>query len=653
MSTDLPDVLEEHTAGRYWGVAPESLLLYNNATVTQADPAWEALRRYYDLTVYVTNHAVDWETYVGALETIVDGWFDSQIRLLAQHATSASAQQFILGAAYEAEGGVMRILRMAQEYDDEKREETPVLLARRDVQSIAEDRHIKLLRSFNALRATTDGYEIGSAVVRKLQGSRELSEAEACWAILARICETHGLTESDTVIPQLLRGFDIDPPENEPISVHGSLPVYAGDDRVATFVEKLFSDEAVEVFANIERERTERADRLGKATGFRQAETPIETPKWPLNDRAAAVCAVASRHQLPVTVDWLLNDEASSDKFELHRMLIDAGFEVSLEEDLLVFEKPYSGPTAPDALDAYENYIETERARERSIAAAAHQLARCLDTSWADQRTGLLASSIDRLEDVTTAPIEFVFSMFDPVFHADEYETEEYIGDSPHLADEVDRIREWRSNQPHDAVTFADAVREVCARPLEDESVAPKLRVMSPWLNFTIKEYTALFQRLLENDIEIQLLFRLPSPDDWNKLKQNFLTRIGDTHGNLTLRTYTRYKKFKDHTQLRKHKRNENDDEGDSSVSETGIHAKLFIAGDPESGAVLAGSANLLENSFYYNPEAGLHTRHPEVVQTAIRYFDLIWDVAEPDEIDESVFTGKTNFEFYPKVYRP
>jgi len=260
---------------------------------------------------------------------------------------------------------------------------------------------------------------------------------------------------------------------------------------------------------------------------------------------------------------------------------------------------------------------------------------------------------MDQLDQVTTAPIEFVFSMFDPIHHADEYEIEEYVGDSSHLADEVDRIREWRTNQPHDAVTFSEAIRKVCARPVEDESVSPCLRVMTPWFNSTVKEYTALFHRLLENGVQIQLLFRLPTPNKWNELKQEFLTRIGGAQGNLELRSYTRYKKFKDHTQLRKHKRDEYDDEGDSYVSETGIHAKLFIAGDSENGEVLAGSANLMENSFYYNPEAGLHTRHPEVIQTATDYFKLIWDLAEPDKIDESVYTGKTNFEFYPKVYRP
>lgn len=653
MPTELPDSLENHTAGRYWGISPESLLLYTNATVTESDEAWAALRRYYDLTVYVTNHAVDWEIYTDALETIVDMWFDSQIRLLAQHATPGTAQQFVLGAAYEAEGGVMRLLRTAQEYDDDSEDGGAVLLARRDVHSIANEQSINLLRSLGAIRATMEGYEVDRSVVRTLHGSRGLTAAQACWAILARICETHGLTDHDAIVSPLLEAFEVEPPDSTPTTVQGSLPVYAGDDRVATFVDELFSEETTAVLADIERSWTNRADRLSTTTGLRQAETPTETPDWPVSDRVSAVCAVASQHRLPVLVDWLLEDDANQDKFELHRTLQDAGFEVSLDEDLLVFDAPYSGPTAPDAVSAYENYVRPQRDRANVVATAARQLSGRLDGSWADQRAGLLAATMDRLDDVTTAPIEFVFSMFDPKHHADEYEIEEYVGDSPHLEDEVDRIREWRSNQPHDAVTFAEAVREVCARPLEDDSVAPRLRVMSPWLNFTIKEYTALFQRLLENDIEVQLLFRLPDPGDWNDLKQNFLTRIGDTHGNLTLRTYTRYKKFKDHTQLRKHKRGEFDDEGDMFVSETGIHAKLFIAGAPENGAALAGSANLMENSFYYNPEAGLHTRHPEVIQTAVDYFDLIWEVAEPDEIDESVFTGKTNFEFYPKVYRP
>jgi len=381
MLTDLPDALEDHTAGRYWGVSPESLLLYNNTTVTEADAAWEALRRYYDLTVYVTNHAVEWEVYTETLETIVEEWFDPSTRLLAQHTTAATAQQFVLGAAYEAEGGVMRILRTAQEYDNEE-DTGAILLARRDVQSIADEQEINLLRSLGVLRATMDGYEINQAVVGTLHGSRGLNEAEACWAILARMCQAHGLTDHDLIIPPLLKAFDIDLPDSPPTTVRGSLPIYAGDDRIGAFVNELFADEAAAVLAEVEQKWTDRVGRLQETIGLRQAETPCETPNWPVSDRTAVVCAMASQHELPVAVDWLLTNESAKDKFELHRDLRDAGFNVSLNEGLLVFKSPYSGPTAPEAVDAYESYIKSEIDRANSIATAAHQLSGRLEGSW-------------------------------------------------------------------------------------------------------------------------------------------------------------------------------------------------------------------------------------------------------------------------------
>jgi hypothetical protein len=653
MTINLPDELLSHSVRRYWGIAPESILLYNNAAITGSDEAWADLRRYYDLTIYVTNHAVDWQTYTTALESIVEQWFPPTTKRLAQHATAMTADQFVLGAAYESEGGVLRLLRTAQEYDEDAQVETPVILPRRDAQSIATQQDINLLRSFGVLRATMDGLQFNKELLRTLHGSRELTVPEACWAILARLYEAHGFSDVDSVIPQLLESFGITSPENTPTNIWGSFPVYIADDRVSEFVDELFAKESREVFTDLAYTYNSRAERLCQTTGLSQGKEPTEDIDWPITDRAAAVCAVASQHARPVAIEWLVNAEPDSDKFRLHRRLADAGFNVSLQEELLEFKQPYAGPTDPDSVSEYENYVKTEQTRANKIATTARHLSGIIDGAWVDQRKDLLSTSVSRVDEITTAPIEFIFSMFDPTYHADKYEIEEYVGESPHLADEVKEINKWRTNQPHDAVTFTDKVREICAQPLEEESIPPRLRVMSPWLNFTIKEYTALFQRLLANDIHIQLLIRLPDPKDWSKLKQNFLTRIGDTHGNLEIRTYTRYKKFKDHTQLRKHKRGELDDDGDASVSETGIHAKLFITGDADNGAVLAGSANLMENSFYYNPEAGIHTRHPEVIQTAIDYFDLIWEVAEPDAIDESVFTGKTNFQFYPKVYRP
>jgi hypothetical protein len=652
MTTELPEAFTRYASGRYWGTTPESLLLYNSAAVTDDQRAWDALRRYYDLTVFVTNHRVDWETYVDGIGTVVDGWFDTTTSYLAQYATPETAQQFVLGAAYEAEGGVMRLLRLAQEEAADSNGEEPIVLSRRDAKSVAAEADIRMLRSQGVLRATTEGYRFRHRVIRALYGSRELNREAACWAILARICRARGIADIDAIIPPMLDAFDIEPPEAAPTDVDGSLPIYAGDSRVAEFVERVASAEADEVFAAVGDEYRARSTRLARTTGIKTANDPRETPVWPLTDRQAAVCALAGRQDLPVATGWLVDDGAAEDRFALHRELAQAGFDVALDEDLLIFEEPYAGPADADAVVEYESYIEKERAEADAIAAAAQQLSGHPTGRWDAQLDALLAEGMAQLDDVTVAPTRFVFSMFDPVHHADEYEIEEYVGDSPHLRDEVDRIREWREEQPHDATTFADQVRETCARPLEADDVAPRLRIMTPWINFIIQEYTALVQQLLANGVQVQLLLRLPDPGDWNDLKNNFLTRVGDTHGNLSIRTYTRYKRFKNHGQLRKHKRGERDDEGDGFVSETGVHAKLYIAGETDNGEVLAGSANLMENSFYYNPEAGLHSRHPEVIQTAGDYFDLIWELAAPDQIDKSVFTGKTNFEFYPKLYR-
>lgn len=653
MDRQIPDAFERHATGRYWGVSPESLLLYNNATIDGSDAAWQSLRQYYDLTVYITNHRVEWDSYTTVLGNLRDAWFTPASARLAQHVTPATAKQFVLGAAYEAEGGVMRLLRMGQEYVDDHSPEASLVIPDRDARSVADDQDINLLRTLDVLRARRDGYQLDRDAIQTLYGSRELTRAEACWAIIARLCQAHGITDLETIVSPLLEGFDIMPPDTPPETVAGSLPIYAGDDRIEEFVEAVFSTDAADVFIDLETTNRKRAELLERTIGIRSTTSPEQTPAWPLSDAKASVCAIASQHGLPVACDWLLDEDTTDDMYTLHRLLADAGLSVSLKEELLVFEEAYGGPNDPDALARYEEWVEQEREKAAAIANAALRLWQHVDDAWCNQRDALLAAAMDRLEEITVDPIRFTFTLFDPVHHADEYEIDEYMGDSPHLEEEINRIREWRANQPHDAVTFVDQVREICARPLEDDTVAPRLRVMSPWMNFTIQEYTALFQRLLENDVRVQLLFRLPDPREWTNLKQNFLTRLGDTHRNINLRTYTRYKKFKDHTQLRKLKRGEIDDEGDQYVSETGIHAKLFIAGEPEQGAVLAGSANLMENSFYYNPEAGLHTRHPEVIDTAIEYFDLVWDLAEPDRIDESTFTAETNFEFYPKVYRP
>jgi len=371
--------------------------------------------------------------------------------------------------------------------------------------------------------------------------------------------------------------------------------------------------------------------------------TPVE---WPLPKAAAVVCATASQQDRPVVVDYLV-EQLEEDRFTIHTRLRDAGLDVTLENGLLQFEDSYSAPSsAEEPVTEYRRWVTEQLTDLNTKAQGLAEFERRLSEGWTRQRQELLESIVHRLDDFRVSPTTFVFSMLDPNY-LDDYQVGQYVGDSALLEDEVRHIKNWRDEQPSDAETFSSMVSKVCHYPLHDAETEPILRIMSPWMNFAVQDYTSTFRHLLENDVTIRLLFRLPSPRGWNNLKQNLLTRLGDTKGNLELRTYTRFKEFHDHTELKKI---EEDDE--NYVGETGIHAKLFIAGSPEDGSVVAGSANLMENSFFYNPEAGLQTHDPNVLETTIDYYDFIWGLSEPDRIDESVFTGKTNFTFYPKVYR-
>jgi len=79
----------------------------------------------------------------------------------------------------------------------------------------------------------------------------------------------------------------------------------------------------------------------------------------------------------------------------------------------------------------------------------------------------------------------------------------------------------------------------------------------------------------------------------------------------------------------------------------------MYIAGDQADGALLTGSANLVENSLHFNPEVGIHTHDPNLINTASSYFDVVWRLAGADKIPEKVMFGEIPFKFYPKVYEP
>ncbi len=539
----------------------------------------------------------------------------------------------------------MRCLRQGVDRFLQTDETDSIVIPSRDLKAVSSRDDIRLLRSLGVLRRTNQGYEFDTEVLRSLRLGQTYSRSQAAWALSDRLCARLGI-DQPAVNEALLHSADIDPPDDRPERSAASLPLYLTRSDLDTFVNTIFSDELESTIREIrENIIVERAHILD-ALQFGMSSESATAVEWPISDEAAVVCAVASQQNRPVVADYLV-ELLGKDEFTVHATLRDAGLTVTLENGLLHFGNAYATPIADEGpINTYQQWLTTRLSGLEASEHGLNELVNRLSEGWDRQRQSLLEAIIQQLDDFRVSPTTFVFSMLDPNY-LDDAQMDQYVDDSAHLRDEVNQIKAWRDDQPGDAETFSSAVSEVCHYPVHEAGTEPILRIMSPWTNFAIQDYTATFRYLLENDITIQLLFRLPSRRGWDNLKEHLLTRLGETKGNLELRTYTRFKEFRNHDELR------GIEESDENyVGETGIHAKLFIAGNPSDGTVVAGSANLMENSFFYNPEAGLKTHDPNVLETAIDYFDLIWNIAEPDRIDESAFTGKTNFTFYPKVYR-
>lgn len=646
MALKVPAVFDDFDDYDLWGISPHTILLANARSQTNSPRVDAALRRAHDIEIIRTNHDLDWNAYQDFLDTICTEWFDSPIREAAVCADVDTAKQFVAGAAYQTSGNVMRCLRQGVDHLRQTDDTDTVVVSARDLKAVASSDAIRILRALGVLRRTTQGYEYDIAVLEALHSGETYSRSEAAWALVERFRTRLGV-ESSAVSEALLASADIPIPDERPMKSEASLPLYLTRSDLSEFVAGLFSEDFESTVSELQKTVATTRKRMLRALQFGLGSDSVTSVEWPLPEAAAVVCATASQQNRPVVVDYLV-DLLDEDRYSIHSTLRDAGLAVTLENDLLHFEDAYRAPSATeDPVNAYRQWVTERLATLEAKAHGLDEFERRLSGGWARQRRSLLEVVVRQLDEFRVSPTTFIFSMLDPN-HLDEYQVKQYVDESDLLKDEVHHIKTWRDEQPVDAKTFSSAISEVCHYPLHDTDTKPILRIMSPWMNFAIQDFTTTFRHLLEHDITIQLLFRLPSRHGWNNLKQNLLTRLGDTDGNLELRTYTRFKEFHDHTELQ-----EIQESDENYVGETGIHAKLFIAGSPEDGSVVAGSANLMENSFFYNPEAGLQTHDPNIIETTIDYFDLIWKISEPDRIDESVFTGKTNFTFYPKVYRP
>ena len=652
MSHKISDRLAIDYVPGYWGISPESVVLANNAQQTDSQRSWDALQRFYDVMVVRSNYKPEWSLYRKELLALVDELLTSPLDSAALLCSSQKVTEFVAGSVYQqTPSGSARALIHAQEAaTKEATSNDMVVLSRPDLHGYTTEEDRELLKSLRLMRPVEAGYAFDESILSALSMAKDRERATSAWVLVYRLLKTAGLDPNDETIRLILQELGEATPKTPVADPDGSLPVYIGENSLHSLVSAFFDDTVTDLCQDLQKTVQERRKQLQECLRL-----PVPTAvtngehSLPFGGPPATICALASSVGTPVSTDWLSEQtDWGDDPLDVHQRLREHGLQAQLTGRVVSFEETYSFPSDdPDSVEAYLDWVRSRLNKSNERLQTFAELGDAFERTQSQQRQSLLERMVGSLEETPVEPIEFVYTMFDPVHHADEYEIEGYTGERDVLEAEVRRIRQWHDRVPHDSTSFADAIPEVLNYPLEHSDAESQVRIMSPWINFTVQDYVGLIKRLLENDISVQLLFRLPSADEWNKLKQNFLSRIGDTGGNLELRTYTRYKWFHTHTELR-----EAADNDEEYVPETGVHAKLFIAGGPSNGTVLAGSANLMENSIFYNPEAGLRVSHPSIISAARQYFDFVWELAEPDEIPESAFRGETNWQFYPKVYR-
>jgi hypothetical protein len=651
--TDVPDAIDRYSDVELWGVTPSSVLAANYALTDASKPGetdWTLLRQQHDLWVLRTNYQPSWESYRAFLSDLAKMWLEQPLHQAAVFVKPDQYSQFITGSLYHnGSDGIIRLLNWAcQQYDPET-PDNQIVIGRQEVSQFADQSDIRVLASIDAVTYTPEGYVFDPATIEALTAGLHSDRSQAAWALLERCVERMAVDTSETVIRELLSALDFPVPDDPPADTAGSIPIYVLSRSLEPLITDLFGEELMEAIHEVQNRVDTQIENLEESlrVDFVTAEQ-VQDVSWPLSETGAAVCAIASQRGLPVAADWVKATEGADDIFAVHARLQDAGVDVTLHDRLLTFEVAYTAPTAPkSALEEYQTWldqeIETLQDQHRVLAAVSREVGQLMEK----HRSEIVEQSMAQLDQCDVRPTTFVYTMLDPE-RLKQYSVEKYVGESSHLEDEMRWIRQWRDDEPLDARPYASVLPEVISYPLEHESAKPELRIMSPWFNFALQDYVALFNRLLENGVQVKMLFRLPTFQQWNRMQSRFFQRIGETHGNLQLRTYTRYREYREHSELA-----DIEDSEDEYLDEFGVHAKMYIAGDRTDGTLLTGSANLVENSLHFNPEVGIHAHDPNLIETARSYFDVVWRLAEADKIPEKVMFGEVPFKFYPKVYEP
>lgn len=299
-------------------------------------------------------------------------------------------------------------------------------------------------------------------------------------------------------------------------------------------------------------------------------------------------------------------------------------------------------PTQVDGSSLQEEYTTHLIDRCAAIQRRMETLSRASVTTLSPVASdAIVAQDYDSLSDGDVAPAYFSYTLVDPDALG-EKKIDDYVGNSRGLGRERARLRRWHENRPAGMRSYTAMTDRLFSLGLERDLDDNVLRIMTPFDDDTFNEYVSQIRRLLDQGFELRLLTRhTREPWEWRRLQQNLLSEIKQHRDQITIRSYSR---FKQHQRV-------TPDMDFRDLGEFGIHGKVQTIGRPEEGAALLGSANFMENSYNWNPECGVYTERTQFVNTAIEFFNIVWNISSADELATERLQDISNRQLIPAYY--
>ncbi|WP_265112016.1 phospholipase D-like domain-containing protein [Halosolutus halophilus] len=654
MSRDIDDAATLAVANpvRLWGVSPESVYTALDATA-RGRSVETALARYRRVELAATNEERDLEALVSLhRRLLVDlGFVDAEQESETDPVSEVGAlvlcgedpRSLLQTLAVARWQSARRLLRECLAIDGElPREEYDGLLRDDWEETVL----TPLLGSFGLLTAYPTGVDVAdSAAQAGLDAYDEVPTDIARASLYRRVLSSAMNLDATTAADITGELLDVNPGgEVAPADVIGTL----GEGYSRVIDRDVILEAAGEVRVEYEQmARRYRRLATGDVTVPERADEVHHVASEDV-DPPSAVASVDAVLDLVATIadgdlgridTGYVTDALDAEPYDCFRVLNDVpGFECELVDETVEVARVPSDVAGTSRYDEYVEYLLDRHATVSQRIDALSDPEFELEGRHADAN---LVDRLDRLRDRQVAPTYFAYTLIDPESLGEEA-MDDYVGDSRGLRRERARLKRWHEDRPSGLRSYTAMTDRLISLGLEEDLEHRVLRIMTPFDDDTFSEYAAQLRRLLEQGFELRLLTRhTKEPWEWRRLRDNLLAQLESNRENVHIRTYSR---FKTHQRITR-------DLDLRDLSEVGIHGKLHVIGAPEEGAALLGSANFMENSYHWNPECGVYTEQSAFVDSATEFFDIVWDIAEADQLSLERLQEIPERRFIPSYY--